>query len=118
MSDLSKLDAGDWLGVAATGAVFGIGAAMAWFSKNNEKRDAAYKALGDRMDDTNKQVQAHVTRLAVLQEQHERIEEKLIEIKQDIVNSAFAGAHSVNTQLAWMVSEVQKMIKSEQRKLP
>ena len=116
MSDLSKLDAGDWLGVIVTGSIAGLGAASAWFRNSNKKRDDNIDALECRMRNYEDVRATQATQLAVLHECQEHIQEKLEEIKGDIQRSAERGAHSVNSQLANVVSEVQKIVERHSRR--
>ncbi len=116
MSDLSKLDAGDWLGVLVTGTIAGLGAASAWFRGSNKKRDDRQDALENRMKNYEEVRSIQATQLAVLQTCQENIQDKLDEIKEDIQRSAERGAHSVNSQLANVVSEVQKIVERHSRR--
>jgi len=50
------------------------------------------------------------TQLAVLKNCQENIERTLTEIKNDIRETAEAGAHSVNTQLAEVLSRVEEVV--------
>ena len=93
-----------------------MGAAMGWFKASNKKRDDAIAEVSKRMDDCEKVLAAHTTLLAVSQACQENINEKLGEIKEDIQNTAQAGAHSVNTQMANVLNEVQKLVATQQRR--
>jgi len=110
------LDIGDWLTVAVTSTIAGIGAAMGWFSASNKKRDDAIEGVRKDVEDCKKLLAAHATQLAVSQACQENISEKLGEIKEDISRTAEAGAHSVNTQMAQVLNEVQKLASAAQQR--
>jgi len=115
VSDLGKLDIGDWLSLAVVSVGGGVSCAMAWFKASNKKRDAAIEGIQEQMKDYEKLLAAHATQLAVQQACQENINEKLGEIKESVQNTALQGAHSVNTQLAAVMNEVQKIV-AKQRK--
>lgn len=116
MSDLGKLDIGDWLAVGVTSTIAGIGAAMGWFKSSNNKRDKRTEAIENSMRDYERVRATQATQLAVLETCQANIQEKLEEIKDDIQRSAERGAHSVNSQLAAVLSEVQKVAANQQRR--
>jgi len=115
LSDLGKLDIGDWLSLAVVSVGAGMGSAMAWFKGSNKKRDDAIEGVQKRMNDIDKIIAAHTTLLAVSQACQENINEKLGEIKESVQNTAIQGAHSVNTQLAAMMNEVQKIVVKQRK---
>ena len=116
VSDLGKLDAGDWLGVIVTSVLAGLGAAMGWFKSSNKKRDQSIEELGERMNNYEAVRATQATQLAVLQTCQANIEEKLGDIKDEIERTAMRGAHSVNEQIAQLVVEVQKVVAHQQRR--
>jgi F0F1-type ATP synthase membrane subunit b/b' len=83
---------------------------MAWFKSSNNKRDDKTTVLENRMNNYEAVRATQATQLAVLETCQQNIQDKLGEIKEDIANSAQAGAHSVNQQLAFMLTEVQKIV--------
>jgi hypothetical protein len=109
LSDLGKLDIGDWLSLAVVSVGAGMGSAMAWFKASNKKRDEAIEGVKKDVEDCKKIIAAHTTLLAVSQACQENINEKLGEIKESVQNTAIQGAHSVNTQIAALANDIQKM---------
>ncbi len=116
MSDPGKLDLSDWLSLAVVSIGGGMSAAMLWFRASNLKRDERTDDLYDRVEKYRELVTALVTELAVLKACQNTIQDKLDEIKNDIVNSAERGAHSVNAQMAYMLTEVQKIVGESKRR--
>ncbi len=116
VSDLGKLDAGDWLGVVVTGTIAGLGAAMGWFRSSNKHRDDKQEELETRMEKYETLRATQATQLALLESSHDNIKEKLDEIKEDIQRAAMQGAHSVNTQMAQVFNEVQKLVADNKRR--
>ncbi len=96
--------------------VLGISSAMAWFGASNKKRDRIIEILGEKLDDYENIQQAHVTELALLKNTNESIKDALDDIKRDIQHSAERGAQSVNSQLATVLNEVQKLAAHQQRR--
>jgi len=115
VSDLGKLDIGDWLGLAVVSVGGGVSCAMAWFKASNKKRDDAIERIQEQMKDYDKLLASHDKLLALSQLCQDNINEKLGEIKESVQNTALQGAHSVNTQLAAVMNEVQKIV-AKQRK--
>ena len=88
---------------------------MAWFKSSNQKRDDNIEGIRQRMEDCEKVLAAHTTLLAVSQACQENINDKLGDIKESIQRSAERGAHSVNEQMAVVLSEVQKIVTKQRR---
>lgn len=116
MSDLGKLDIGDWIALGVTSTVAGVGAAMGWFKSSNNKRDQKTNPLETRMEKYEEVRANQAIQLAVLETCQATIQEKLEEIKTDIHVSSERGAHSVNAQLAAVLNEVQKIAAHQQRR--
>ena len=89
------LDPNDWLGIAATSILTGIGSAMAWF---NGKEKVIKRELGDRMA-TIELVQlkhadlhsTHKTELAVIHSNQDHLSSRLDELRE--------GIHSMDEKL-------------------
>jgi hypothetical protein len=58
---------GEWIGLAVTSGIAGMGGAMAWFKNNNLKRDERLTAVEDGMKEWDKLHAAHNTQLAVVE---------------------------------------------------
>lgn len=123
MSDIGKFDAGDVLtvaGLVVTSIGAGIGAAMAWFKNSNNLRDKTTCELRTDMEtrmERYEEIRAvHATEIAVLKTSQENIDSKLDELKEHIQNTAIAGAHSVNTQMAQMLTLVQEIKAKQDRR--
>jgi len=112
---LEHLGVGDWFAAIVTCMVAGVGAAMAWFKTSNNKRDAAIKEVKGKVEDCERLLAAHTTLIAVSQTCQKNIEEKLEDIKDRVEESAMRGAHSVNTQIAALTSEIQKVVAKQRR---
>ncbi len=116
MSDPGKLDLSDWLSVALLAISGGIGSAMAWFKSSNQKRDDRMETLEEKMERYEELRAATVTRLAVIETCQSNLLDKMNEIKDNIERTAMQGAHSVNTQIAGLTNEIQKLISHNNRR--
>ncbi len=116
MSDPGKLDLSDWLSVALLAISGGVGSAMAWFRNSNKKRDDRIDALDEKMDRYEELRAVSITRLAVIETCQANLLDKMNEIKDNIERTAMQGAHSVNTQIATLTNEIQKLISHNNRR--
>ena len=98
------------------GIMAGLGSAMAWFRSSNAKRDQLIAELDERMTNYEAIRSNQATQIAVIQTCQANINEKMDDIKQEIQDSALRGAHSVNTQMAQVLNEVQKLAAHSQRR--
>jgi len=89
---------------------------MTWFGKSNQKRDDRIEDLENKVEKYKDLVVEQASSLKVLETCQANIHDKLGEIKEDIANSAKQGAHSVNQQLAFMLTEVQKIVSHNNRR--
>ncbi len=109
MSDLGKLDIGDWLGLAVVSIGAGMGSAMTWFSKSNKGRDDRITALEVKLDAQKDIAIALDRRSLIIETCQKNIEAKLEDLKESVTNTAIRGARSVNEQIALMVNELQQL---------
>jgi gas vesicle protein len=109
VSELGKFDPADWVALAVTSMIAGMGAAMGWFSKSNKARDERIQNLEEKVEQYKDLVIAQATSLAVMQACQSTIQQNLSDIKTDIKETAIRGARSVNEQLAMVMNEVQKI---------
>lgn len=75
MSDPQHLDAGDWLAVAATSLVTGVGGAMAWFTGTKKK-------IESRMLNYEQTQATHTTDLAVIRITQDHLSERMDEVRE------------------------------------
>ncbi len=116
MADLGKLDIGDWVSLAVVSVGSGMGAAMAWFKASNNKRDERTDEIEKKMELSDKLSNATNTRLAVIEICQANLLDKMNELKDNIERTAMQGAHSVNTQIATLTNEIQKLISHNNRR--
>ncbi len=116
MSDPSKLDLGDWLSLAVISIGGGVSSAMLWFKSSNQKRDSNIDALGKRMKENEDTQNSQAIQLNTLKVCQDNINYKLDDLKENIERTAMQGAHSVNTQIATLTNEIQKLISHNTRR--
>ncbi len=113
------IGAGDWLAALISvvlSCMAGIGSARLWFKADKEAIYGRIEQLEKVMRDYETIRSGQATQLAVLQACQATIQSRLQEIKDDIQDSAMRGAHSVNTQLATVLTEMQKMTEHMRRR--
>ncbi len=96
-------------GMVSAAILGGVGAAMGWFKSSNKLRDERITKLEAKVEDYKDLVMEQASSLQVLKACQTTIQENLADIKADIKDTAIKGASSVNTQIAFMINELQQL---------
>lgn len=107
MNDPRSLDIGDWVGLAGTALLAGIGGAMAWFRTSTAKLHARMQTVEDEMKEWDRLHAAHTTQLAVVETCQQNTAERLGKI-DETTRDTNAKIEHLNETLTQVLLAIQR----------